>query len=314
MSEGSRKAVIVKRPTRLQQLITRFNTREQARFYIERLGGDFSDYEREHDTYLAALEELGHSAQSFCRTHILDWNQTTNYLFSPDDLVLTVGQDGLIVNTLKYLKDQAIIGFNSDPERWDGNLAQFRVSEAKQVIESALAGTAAIRKITKAIVRLSDKQELVAVNDFFLGVSDHSSARYSITQQGKTEQQSSSGLIVSTPLGRSGWMKSVITGATGVMNAMSKNKVKIQQGNANSWDDDKLFFAVREPFPSINSTTELVFGTIQNASPLVVESKMGERGIIFSDGVQSDFLHFNYSIQASISVASHKGLIVVRAP
>ena len=44
------KIILVTRPTRLDELIGRFNTVQQAQFYIEHLGADFSDYLAEDHT------------------------------------------------------------------------------------------------------------------------------------------------------------------------------------------------------------------------------------------------------------------------
>ena len=49
------KLILIVRRTRLDDLISRFNTLEQARFYVEHLGADFSDYLQEHQTYLQTL-------------------------------------------------------------------------------------------------------------------------------------------------------------------------------------------------------------------------------------------------------------------
>ena len=48
-------AIIVKNKTRLETLIERFNTKEQAKFYIERSGGNFVDYEIEHKNFHHSL-------------------------------------------------------------------------------------------------------------------------------------------------------------------------------------------------------------------------------------------------------------------
>ena len=190
MAAATRKVVVVARPTRLDQLVARFNTRSQARFYIERLGADFSDYEREQSCFERSIDGVLEAASGLARVHRIDWKQTPNYQFAPDDLVATVGQDGLIVNTLKYLGAQPIVGFNPEPERWDGVLAQFSRDEAEAVIERALEGRLAERLVTKATVSLSDGQSMTAVNDFFLGVSDHGYARYLLEHEGRTESQS----------------------------------------------------------------------------------------------------------------------------
>jgi hypothetical protein len=50
------KITLVTRKTRLEGLIERFNTRSQARFYIEHSGGSFDFYEQEHEVYYAALD------------------------------------------------------------------------------------------------------------------------------------------------------------------------------------------------------------------------------------------------------------------
>ena len=52
------KIVVVTRKTRLEELVERFNSRGQAKFYIEHAGGDFSDYVREDEAYRRALEQL----------------------------------------------------------------------------------------------------------------------------------------------------------------------------------------------------------------------------------------------------------------
>src|SRR2546423_15349508 len=48
------KIVIVTRKTRLEGLIERFNSRAQAKFYLDHSGGDYADYEREDATYRRA--------------------------------------------------------------------------------------------------------------------------------------------------------------------------------------------------------------------------------------------------------------------
>lgn len=76
------------------------------------------------------------------------------------------------------------------------------------------------------------------------------------------------------------------------------------------WDSDFLYYSVREPFPSNTTDTRLVFGKIEG-SPLQVTSQMPENGVIFSDGIEQDFLQFNSGIEAKISVAEKKGYLVV---
>jgi NAD kinase len=312
MAVSARKVVLIKKATRLDQLIARFNSVQQVKFYIEHIGGNFADYENEHSAYQKSLERVILLIEKTARIHVIDWLQLPNYQFNPDDVIATIGQDGLVVNALKYLDDQYVIGFNSDKSRWDGTLAQFSPNEAYVMIEKCLQDDVETKHITKGVVTLSDNQKLYAVNDFFIGVADHASARYQISYQEKQEMHSSSGVLVSTPLGRSAWMKSVISGAKGIMNGIQKTNINLIEKNQEDWSNDYLYFAVREPFPSVSSENNLVFGKISGKDEFSIESKMGENGIIFSDGIQSDFLGFNYSVKAAFSIAEKKGRIVIR--
>ena len=45
------KIVLVTRKTRLAELVERFNTLAQAKFYIEHAGGDFGEYVAEDEVY-----------------------------------------------------------------------------------------------------------------------------------------------------------------------------------------------------------------------------------------------------------------------
>jgi NAD kinase len=306
------KILIIHRPTRLDSLVAKFNTRQQAKFYVEHLNADFSDYENEHERYYSELERLQRIAQTRGNVQLIDWKFLPNFLFGKNDLVVTIGQDGLVANTLKYLADQKVIGINPDPGRWDGALSQFSVDEAASIIDKALCNRSPVSQVTKAKIQLSDNQVLYAVNDFFIGVKNHSSARYEISVDGQAENQSSSGIIISTPLGRSGWMKSVLAGAAGILGNPLRRQGSRSGKESADWSADQLTYAVREPFPSVNTGTRLVFGEINANTNFAIESKMGENGLIFSDGIQEDFLDFNYSVIANVSIADAKGQIVTR--
>src|SRR5687768_10128684 len=109
------KIVLVTRATRLAELIARFNTVAQARFYVEHLGADFSDYQKEDETYRLALQQAQTFLSTLGRVQIVDRSFLPNFSFGPDDFVVVLGQDGLVANTLKYLNGQPVVGVNPDP-------------------------------------------------------------------------------------------------------------------------------------------------------------------------------------------------------
>lgn len=305
------KFVLIKRKTRLEELIVRYNTVDQAKFYIEHLGSDFSDYIAEDRQYKKAVFGAQSELELLGRVQVLDREYVSNFIFGKNDIVVVVGQDGLVANTLKYLSTQLLIGVNPDPNRWDGILVPFKVSDLKLIITDLIKKKRPVKEVTMAKATLNDGQTIYAVNDLFIGQKSHVSARYQI-QLGKChEYQSSSGIIVSTGLGSTGWLKSILVGATNIVNGISERKTKVQTDDKIDWDVDYLYFSVREPFPSRLSKANLVFGKVTNDSPLKVLSQMSENGVIFSDGIETDFLQFNSGIEVIVTVAEKKGHLVM---
>src|SRR6185369_13058371 len=175
-----KKLVIVTRKTRLQELVERLNTRSQAKFYIEHAGGDFADYEREDDEYRSSLEVLRRSLDFEMPQQLVDRALVPTFRFQQDDLVVTLGQDGLVANTAKYVMGQPIVAVNPEPERFDGVLLPFLPGQARRAVQSVIEIRAKIREVTLAEIRLQDGQSLLAFNDLFIGARSHVSALYRI--------------------------------------------------------------------------------------------------------------------------------------
>jgi NAD kinase len=313
------KIILIVRETRLEELKTRFNTVSQARFYVEQLGGNFADYEQEDAAYHQAVTQAQEVLGLLGQLQVVHRTFLPNFIFGPEDIAVAVGQDGLVANTMKYLDGQPLVGVNPDPARYDGQLLPFSVKDLAMIIPEVLHKTRPIKSVTMAKASLNNGQTLYAVNDLFIGPKSHGSARYTIQHEGRTEQQSSSGVIVSTGLGSTGWFTSLITGARGVAAAFASSSTKSSTANEGSdgkavrfaWDSNYLFFTVREPFPSKTTTTNLVFGQVSAAKPLRIESRMPERGVIFSDGIEADFLEFNSGSKAEIKTAERQGRLVM---
>jgi hypothetical protein len=304
------KIILVTRKTRLDGLVERFNTKAQARFYIEHSGGGFSVYEREHDADYTALALLQGFLQRLTRLHVIERGFLPNYVFAETDLVVTIGIDGLVVNTAKYLNGQPIIAVNPDPAHIDGVLLPFTVIQAARVARQALGGHFTTRLIRMAEARLNDGQVLRAFNDLFVGVRSHISARYHLHFQDQEEDQSSSGIIISTGAGATGWLSSLFNMADRMMAAFGSSSEGLPRPDL-AWDSDRLVFVVREPFISKSSAAAVTCGLITPESPLLLESHMPEQGLIFSDGVESDFLAFNAGCAATIGLAAQQTQLVV---
>src|SRR5215469_12535474 len=226
------KIVLVTRPTRLAELVVRFNTVSQARFYIEHQGADFQDYLREDETYHHSLVAAQSVLAQLGRVQTVDRSFLPNFIFAPEDTVVTLGQDGLVANTLKYLHGQPVVGVNPDPTRWDGKLLPFRVGDLRKIIPEVFARRRSTKAITMAKASLNNGQVMYAVNDLFIGPKSHISARYVIRSGEMTETHSSSGVIVSTGMGSTGWLKSLLTGAAAI--TQSAGSALAQRATADS--------------------------------------------------------------------------------
>lgn len=308
--QGERRVVLVTRRTRLDELVARYNTLGQARFYVEHLGADFSDYLRENEAYAASLRIAVQALQTWGRYQLVDRSLLPNFVFAPSDIVVALGQDGLVANTMKYLEGQPLVGLNPEPSRWDGVLLPFQPADLGALLPDVAAGRRAVRPVTMAQARLSDGQVMRAVNDLFIGPRSHSSALYELMHDEQQEFQSSSGIIVSTGLGSTAWLKSVVTGSLAIAQELG-----LPMGDAIyrplAWEERALMFAVREPFPTRTSKASLVYGRVEEGRPLRIRSRMPDQGVIFSDGMESDFLRFTAGMEATIGPAATEGRLVV---
>ncbi|MCQ4085682.1 sugar kinase [Saccharibacillus sp. JS10] len=311
--ETEAKIVLVKRRTRLEELVVRYNTIQQAQFYVERLGADFGDYLVEDQVYREALVQATEYLSVIGRVQQVDREHVSNFIFGAKDIVVVLGQDGLVANTLKYAGQQPLIGVNPDPKRWDGALLPFTTRELPAVVRDLMQNKRPLKEVRLAQAQLNDGQTLYAVNDLFIGRRTHVSARYELRINEHAEQQSSSGIIVSTGMGSTGWLRSVLAGAAGIASSAAgqSSRGALAPDPSFGWDSPYLYYSVREPYPSRTTSANLVFGKIDERQPLRIISQMPESGVIFSDGVENDYLEFGSGVEASISLAERRGLLAV---
>ncbi len=305
-----RKIVLIVRETRLDELVSRFNTVQQAKFYVEHLGADFGDYLAEQRQYRAAVLEVEQSLRDFGRVQRLDRRYLSNFIFGVDDIVVVLGQDGLVANTLKYLDGQHVLGVNPDPRRWDGVLLPFHADDIARIMPEEVAGRRPIKRVTMARASLNTGAVLYAVNDLFVGPHSHTSARYSLRIGERSERQSSSGIIISTGMGSTGWLKSLYAGWAGAAAALGVETPPAALDASFPWDAEFLHYFVREPFPSRTTSTSLVAGRIAPHAPMTIVSEMAEHGVIFSDGIEGDYLEFNAGTKATVEIAERQGQLV----
>ena len=283
------RVVLVTRETELSALLARHSTRGQVEFYLSSRGQSFDEV-AQRDTIqtraIAAAKQAVPPEWSFA--HVLR-DDLNRFLFFPNDIIVALGQDGLVANVAKYLTGQPVLGVTPDPELGEGILTPHAVAILPDLLKRTAAGDTDHDNRTMVQARLSGGDTLLALNELFIGHRSHQSARYELHHRDRSEFQSSSGMIIATGTGLTGWALSIMT-ATDTSFDFAP-------------DDDKAAFFSREPWPSLHSGAALRAGLITASNDLAVTSRINEGGVIFADGIEQDFLRFDYGAQTRIGLS-----------
>ena len=294
---ASDKLVIVTRKTALEELVERFNTRDQARFYIDHMGGRFDEYQAAHDAYHHALDFLHGAIPRGVRTQWIDRSFLPTFTFGESDVAVILGQDGLVVNAAKYLDGQPVVALNPDPARIDGVLLPFSFHRSRS---SDRAGARVGRpqglagrddgsgRLERRTIASGRQRPVHRPEDAHLGPIPHpvqaarggSIVEWNHRLDGRRLDRLESLDLDRRRRNRCGVAK--------------KAKVKDIRGKYRfDWEARYLVFNVREPFPSKTTGAEIIHGVIDAKKPFEIVSHMPQNGVIFSDGIEEDRLEFN---------------------
>jgi len=291
------RVVVVTRETEYQLLIAQHATHGQAAFFLRERGQAIEELIERHRRFEDALQQILSALPHDWRRNRVQRSELDRFLFEPDDLVVTVGQDGLIANLAKYLSGQSVIGVNPDADQFDGVLARFSATEAVQILDAAMASEAPIQSRTMVRATLDDGQRMLALNELFIGHRSHQSARYTIGTTTCGERQSSSGIIVTTGTGATGWARSI-------------QRSRYDSPALPEPEDRQVVFYVREAFPSRSTGTDITAGVINHGETLQIRSEMNREGVIFGDGIETDHLDFDWGRQVVVDIAGQRLALV----
>jgi NAD kinase len=293
--------VLVTRKTPLQLLLEQHGTLAQARFYVQSRGQEMEEYAENHERFETALARVLGAIPPDQRRVRLDRGGLDRFLFAPDDVVVVVGQDGLVPNTAKYLRGQVTLGINPDAERYDGVLCPHAPGDIDGLLawlERGGGNGYRVQSRAMAVAEREDGQRLLALNEVFVGHRSHQSARYLVRANGREERQSSSGLICATGTGSTGWVRSIV----------EQRGIEIDLPTP---EQSRLAWFVREPFPSVYTGTDLDHGLVGADQELVIHSEMGHGGVVFADGIEVDNVQFLQGHTVRIAVSENRLNLVV---
>ena len=284
-----RRAVIVRRPTEYDELMDRYSTRGQVEFVLRSRGRSLEAVERAHESHLAALSRVRAGIPDGWASADVERDSLSRFLFAPEDVIVVVGPDGLVANVAKYAGDQVVVGINSVPQSNAGVLVRCTPDQGVGVLRRLESGAdLRVDHLTMVRAAADDSRSLTALNEVFIGHPSHQSARYELSLGSSVERQSSSGVVVSTGTGATGWGASLKRGrAMGEMPAPTS---------------PSLAWFVREAWPSPYTGIEHTEGILDEEEELslVVGS---ESLVLFGDGMESDRLTLTWGQSVRVSRA-----------
>ncbi|HTY73820.1 MAG TPA: hypothetical protein VMI11_15580 [Actinomycetes bacterium] len=291
------RVVLVHRRSELDELLERHGTRGQAEFFLRTRGRDLADVQARHDAIGEALHTVSAAIPSGWRRGSVERTDLDRFLFDPEDVVVVVGQDGLVANAAKYLHGQPVIGIDPEPGRNPGVLVPHVSADFADLLIATVDHRARVDHRTMVEAVTDDDQHLIALNEIYLGHPTHQSARYTLASpDGRTERQSSSGILVGTGTGTTGWLAS----------AYGERHSQLPLPRPT---DRLLAWFVREAWPSPFTGTSLTEGTYGERAELKVLVEH-DALVAFGDGLESDHLTPTWGQAITLRVA-HRSLTLV---
>ncbi len=291
------RVVIVHRRTEYSELLDRHATRGQAEFFLASRGRSIDEVKARHDQLEASIALVSRSLADDTRQGRVERSDLDRYAFAPEDIIVIVGQDGLVANVAKYLTGQPVIGIDPEPGRNAGILVTHSADDAGALIAATVAGRAAVNPRSMVRATLDDGQSLVALNELYFGDEGHQSSRYVVTVPGgASERQSSSGVIIATGTGSTGWAASIASD-------------RALGDTLPSADSSALSWYIREAWPSRSTGRELTAGVLAAGEQLTFEVE-SDSLVTFGDGIEVDYLAVGWGQRLTVELSDRRLTLV----
>jgi NAD kinase len=300
MSTLAPRVVVVSRASELTELLGRHGTRAAAAYFLGQRGRSLDEVTARHEALQSALTAVGSAIPADWRRGHVAREDLPRFLFAPEDVVVAVGQDGLVANVAKYLDGQPVIGVDPEPDRNAGVLVRHPAGGVRALLQAAAADRAAVQSRTMVSAALDDGQQLLGLNEVYFGQPTHQSSRYVVhTPSGRRERHSSSGVIVSTGTGATGWCSSI-------------SRQRADAPPLPGPDEPALCWFVREAWPSPGTGVGITSGRIGADERLELYSEADQQ-VVFADGVEADHLSLSFGQRLAVTVSPRRLHLVLAA-
>jgi len=184
------------------------------------------------------------------------------------DAVLVVGGDGTFLRASHLNKDLPILGINPDPKRKEGFFMQMTRSDYQKKLPSMLkTGKTILLSRLKVTINGTVLPEMV-LNEAYVGSNNpYAVFNYDVIVGRKKEFQRSSGILIGTPAGSNGWLKSA-------------------GGAVMDLESEKFQYLVREPYEGrLTGAFQLKQGILSDKMTIIPKS----RGIVVIDSISRQY-------------------------
>jgi hypothetical protein len=290
------RAVLVHRRTPYADVLARHGTRGAAEFFLRTRGRTLDDLEAADQRQRDALAAVAAAVPLDWRSGTVERGDLPRFLFAPEDVVVVVGQDGLVANVAKHLAGQVVVGVDPDPGRNPGVLVRHRPQDVRDLLQRTVSSPVCDQR-TMVRALADDGQELHALNEVFVGHHSHQTARYVLGWAGRREEQASSGVVVGTGTGATGWLASLARarGAAGTAALPAPT-------------DPALAWFVREAWPSPTTGADLVAGAVAGTGgeDALTLDVLSDELVVFGDGLEEDRLLLTRGQRLRVEVSARR--------
>ncbi len=240
---------------------------------IEEYKKEGVDYEYILQSHERQLQSRALAKEIFPNALIIQKDNLTKENIKKVDITIALGGDNHFQYVSHFIENELILGVNSDFLSSEGVLLSGTTNNLELISNRCNNDDYIIEKWTRINVIINKKQVTRATCDIFVGEAErHLTSRNIIFYNGLTRQQKSSGILITTGSGSTGWYNSA----------------------SRFIDEEPIFdpkskyakFIVTEPYKGSLTDYSLIKGKIDNDKILKINSLNSNNGRVIADSLE----------------------------
>lgn len=239
-----------------------------------------------HQTQQESLSKL---RQIFDASQFIERDALDTSIDDDADLVVAFGGDNHFTYVSHFVKKALILGVNSDPQRSDGALTSISAVDLERALQAIAAGEYDIEEWTRLEATVNGKTQPLATSELYVGENERKSmSRYVLKHGDKEETQKSSGLLITTGAGSTGWYDSAC-------------RYLHPEGSPFPRTAKQMVFLATEPFKGRLNQSKMLEGVVQEGETLTIKSLNDSEGIVSVDSLAEISFNRGAALEVRIS-------------